>query len=112
MDAVWTDVKSLHDKEQQAVSEFMIDSLFNACVRTGGGLDAAVLLLRDGKECGPLQSSALQTAAVCAMMKWCADDERLTFEFAVSLVDEWARSALPCRPVCVRTSAAQARRSI
>lgn len=70
----------------------MIDALVSGCLRTGGGLDAAVSLLHDGRQSGVFGTSALQTAVVCAMMKWHGEDKRMTFEFAVSLVDEWERT--------------------
>ena len=70
----------------------MLDALVSACVRTGGGLDAAVALVQDGKSSGLLSSSAQQTSAVCAIMKWHGSDERMTFEWAVTLVDEWSRT--------------------
>lgn len=89
LQSVWSDVKSLHNFEAHPMSEFMIDALFRACVRTSGGLDGALSILRDGKASGPLAGSA-QVAAVCALMKWCGEDERLTFEFAVQEVDESA----------------------
>ena len=41
LDAVWSDVKALHAGEGHAASEFMLDALFGACARTGGGFDAA-----------------------------------------------------------------------
>ena len=92
LDTVWSDVKSLHRDTGHGVSEFMLDALFGACSRTGGGLDAAVELLHDGRQTNVFSTTALQTAAVCAMMKWCSEDERMTFEFAVGLVDEWRRT--------------------
>ena len=86
---MWQDVKTTVD---HPVSEFMLDALISACLRTGGGLDAAVALLHDGKGSGLLGSTAQQTAAVCAIFKWHGDDERVTFDWAVGLVDEWART--------------------
>ena len=76
-----------------STTEFMVDALVSACARTGGGLDEAVELLRDGKRAGgPLASSALQTSTVCAIFKWLNDDKRVTFDYAVGLVDEWERT--------------------
>jgi hypothetical protein len=89
LEAVWDDVKTTVD---HSISEFMIDAIIGACARTGGGLDAAINILADGKESGTLGSTTLQTATVCAMMKWLGDDERMSFEFAVTLVDEWRRT--------------------
>ena len=36
--------------------------------------------------------SALQTSTMCAIFKWLNDDKRVTFDYAVSLVDEWERT--------------------
>ena len=90
--AVWADINAL-PAESHSMTEFMVDALVSACARTDGGLEEAVEMLRDGKHAGgPLASSALQTSAVCAMFKWLSDDKRLTFDYAVSLVDEWERT--------------------
>ena len=37
--------------------------------------------------------SALQTSTMCAIFKWLNDDKRVTFDYAVSLVDEWVAKA-------------------
>ena len=94
IDAIWADVKQLHLSEAHPVSEFMLDAIFGACARAGGGLDQALALYADGKlDGGLLSSSTTQTAAVCNMMKWHGDEERMAdFAFAVSLVDEWIRT--------------------
>ena len=72
--AVWADISAL---PPDSTTEFMVDALVSACARTGGGLDEAVELLRDGKRSGgPLASSALQTSMVCAIFKWLNDDTK------------------------------------
>ena len=88
---VWMDVKSFYRRASRPASEFMVDALFSACARTGGGLNGALEMLRDGKECGAM-SGAAQISAVCALMKWCGEDERVSFEFVVNEVDEWERT--------------------
>ena len=88
---VWEDVKSFYRRESRPASEFMVDALFSACAKTGGGFDGALAMLRDGKECGAM-SGAAQVSAVCALMKWCGEDDRVTFEFVVNEVDEWERT--------------------
>ena len=88
---VWLDVKSFYRRASRPASEFMVDALFSACARTGGGLNGALEMLRDGKECGAM-SGAAQISAVCALMKWFGEDERVSFEFVVNEVDEWERT--------------------
>lgn len=88
---VWMDVKSFYRRASRPASEFMVDALFSACARTGGGFDGALEMLRDGKECGAM-SGAAQISAVCALMKWCGEDARVSFEFVVNEVDEWERT--------------------
>ena len=92
LEAVWNDLKALHVSEAHPTSEFMVDSLIGACVRTGGGLDGALELFHDGKRTGPLAGATAQVAAVCAIMKWAGEDSRVTFEFAVGLVDVSAQT--------------------
>ena len=91
------DVKDLHNFEAHPLTDFMIDALFSACVRTGGGLDSALAILRDGKLSGPMAGSA-QVSAACALMKWCSEDARVTFELIVGEVDDHERTleALEC----------------
>jgi hypothetical protein len=91
---VWMDVKSFYKRDRMSnrpASEFMVDALFSACARTGGGFDGALELLRDGKECGAM-SGAAQIYAICALMKWCGEDALVSFEFVVSEVDECERT--------------------
>ena len=92
LNVVWAQLKKLHEAEAHPMTESMLDALMGACQRTGGGLDAAIHILHDGKVNGLLSSSVLQTACVCSMMKWHGDDERMTFDVAVGLVDEWERT--------------------
>ena len=91
VDAVWRDVKDLHNFEAHPLTDFMIDALFSACVRTGGGLDSALVILRDGKRAGPMAGSA-QVSAACALMKWCSEDVRMSFELIVGEVDDHERT--------------------
>ena len=92
LSVVWAQVKKLHAAEDHPVTDAMIDALIQACAITGGGLDAAIALVNDGKSVGTFDSTARQAAAVCSMFKWHSEDKRLTFEFAVSLVNEWERT--------------------
>ena len=94
---VWMDVKSFYKRDRMSnrpASEFMVDALFSACARTGGGFDGALELLRDGKKCGAM-SGAAQIYAICALMKWCGEDALVSFEFVVNEVDEWERHPRP-----------------
>ena len=74
-------------------TSILLDALFGAVLRTGGGLDGALELLSDGKlDDGPLSSVEAQVASMCAIMKWHGSDDRLTFEFVLAHVDERAHA--------------------
>ena len=67
------------------------------CNSEDSGLNDALKLARRVENDGVVAScrvprSALQTSMVCAIFKWLNDDKRVTFDYAVSLVDEWERT--------------------
>ena len=67
---VWEEL--LH--EQVRVTEAALEALFRACGRKGGGgLPAALNILRDARERG-LLTKQTREAAVIAMIKWCKED--------------------------------------
>lgn len=60
--------------EQLRISEATLEALFRACGRNGGGgLGAALDILRDAKARG-LLTKATTEAAVVSMIKWCKED--------------------------------------
>mmetsp|Transcript_7285 Transcript_7285/g.19082 ORF Transcript_7285/g.19082 Transcript_7285/m.19082 type:complete len:256 (-) Transcript_7285:150-917(-) len=89
LQSVWEDVKGLPDA---LVTEFMVDALLSACARTGGGLDLALEMLQDGKRCGVLTDPTVQVSMLCAVLKWCGSDERVTFEFVIGELEAHAQT--------------------
>ena len=60
--------------EQLRVTEATLEALFSACGRKGGGgLPAALTILRDAKARG-LLTKATTDAAVISMIKWCKEN--------------------------------------
>lgn len=67
---VWSEIRS----ERLQVAEGCMDSLFRACASSGGGLQAALQILREASELGVL-SKPVRASALVSLIKWCKEDK-------------------------------------
>ena len=80
--SVWADIRS----RELELTGAMADALFRACALDGGGMPAALQILREGRG---LMTPAARTEALCSLLTWCKEDELdTTFEVCDEIRDE------------------------
>ena len=67
---VWADIK----ERQLPVVSTMLEECFRACSVAGGGLPAALGILRDATRLG-LLTTQVREAALISLIKWCKEDK-------------------------------------
>ena len=80
---VWADIK----ERQLPVVSTMLEECFRACSVAGGGLPAALGILRDATRLG-LLTTQVREAALISLIKWCKEDNT-SFAKIIGRPEHW-----------------------